>query len=305
MSGGGGKSYGGLPIGSNCSLAAHADECFHIGNAALKVKNDSKYVQSQLFEKGQVKDWDHMERFWLRCFYDHLRCSPEEHVVCLTEPPLSSIDSRETVTEIMFETFGVQGLQLANPASMALFGNHVLTESSFPPLDELTGLVVDIGESVTSIIPVTAGYVVGSCVKQFGLGGSNVTRFILDSLTARHQPVPDSKRWEVAEQIKQSLCYVSANPRSDVESFRADKKRHKQFRAVGHDAKETCISVAEERFMGPEVLFNPSLLQSQSGLKDSGHQMPPLAEMMDTTIQLCPIDYRRPLYENIVLSGGS
>ena len=57
--------------------------------------------------------------------------------------------------------------------------------------------------------------------------------------------------------------------------------------------------------MAPEVLFNPSLLPDQTALKNSGHQMLPLAEVMDSAIQACPIDYRRALYENIVLSGGS
>ena len=31
----------------------------------------------------------------------------------------------------------------------------------------------------------------------------------------------------------------------------------------------------------------------------------PLSEIVDTVIQNCPIDVRRPLYRNIVLSGGS
>jgi len=31
----------------------------------------------------------------------------------------------------------------------------------------------------------------------------------------------------------------------------------------------------------------------------------PLDEIIDTSIQACPMDYRRRLYKNIVLSGGS
>jgi actin-related protein 3 len=31
----------------------------------------------------------------------------------------------------------------------------------------------------------------------------------------------------------------------------------------------------------------------------------PLDEVVDNAIQSCPIDYRRRLYQNIVLSGGS
>ena len=31
----------------------------------------------------------------------------------------------------------------------------------------------------------------------------------------------------------------------------------------------------------------------------------PIDEVVDETIQACPMDYRRDLYKNIVLSGGS
>ena len=33
--------------------------------------------------------------------------------------------------------------------------------------------------------------------------------------------------------------------------------------------------------------------------------MTPISEVVDNVIQNCPIDVRRPLYNNIVLSGGS
>jgi hypothetical protein len=38
---------------------------------------------------SQVENWDHMERFWQRCIFEHLRCEPEEHYFCLVPfPPL-------------------------------------------------------------------------------------------------------------------------------------------------------------------------------------------------------------------------
>ena len=33
--------------------------------------------------------------------------------------------------------------------------------------------------------------------------------------------------------------------------------------------------------------------------------MTPISEIVDNVIQNCPIDVRRPLYQSIVLSGGS
>lgn len=52
-----------------------------------------------------------------------------------------------------------------------------------------------------------------------------------------------------------------------------------------------------ERFLGPEMFFHPEFI----------HQdwRTPLDEVIDNAIQSCPMDYRRTLYKNIVLSGGS
>lgn len=57
------------------------------------------------------------------------------------------------------------------------------------------------------------------------------------------------------------------------------------------------VSVGYERFLGPEVFFNPEIVDAK--YRQS------LDELVDKAIQLCPIDYRRKLYNNIVMSGGS
>ena len=57
------------------------------------------------------------------------------------------------------------------------------------------------------------------------------------------------------------------------------------------------IDVGYERFLGPEMFFHPEFIH--------GDWRQPLDEIVDNSIQSCPIDTRRKLYENIVLSGGS
>ena len=93
----------------------------------------------RLLRIEQVENWDHMERFWQRCIFKHLRCEPEEHYFCLvstsssfmyfshltpdfdqTEPPLNAPENREYTAEIMFETFNVKGLYIAVQAVLAL-----------------------------------------------------------------------------------------------------------------------------------------------------------------------------------------
>lgn len=64
-------------------------------------------------------------------------------------------------------------------------------------------------------------------------------------------------------------------------------------------ANDVChsVDIGYERFLGPEVFFNPEIFSSDF--------LTPLPQIVDTVIQSCPIDVRRGLYKNIVLSGGS
>ena len=55
--------------------------------------------------------------------------------------------------------------------------------------------------------------------------------------------------------------------------------------------------VGYERFLGPEVCFNPEVL-----ISDCTTLLP---DVVDEAIVKCPIDARRGLYKIIVLSGGT
>merc|ERR1719272_487424 len=72
-------------------------------------------------------------------------------------------------------------------------------------------------------------------------------------------------------------------------------KKHTYRPSKGALARE--IDVGYERFLAPEMFFHPEFFN-----KD---WTTPLDEVIDETVQACPIDYRRKLYNNVVLSGGS
>jgi actin-related protein len=57
------------------------------------------------------------------------------------------------------------------------------------------------------------------------------------------------------------------------------------------------LDIGYERFLAPEIFFNPEIYSSDF--------LTPLPEVVDNVIQTSPIDTRRGLYKNIVLSGGS
>ena len=62
-------------------------------------------------------------------------------------------------------------------------------------------------------------------------------------------------------------------------------------------ALRKCVDVGYERFLAPEIFFNPEIFSSD--------YLTPLPTVVDQVVQSSPIDVRKKLYKNIVLSGGS
>ena len=91
---------------------------YYIGDEACNKGAD--YKRTNLIKKGEVADWEGIEKFWHRSIHTYLRCEPENHNFVLTEPPKNSPENREQMAEIMFETFNVKGLFIGVQAILAL-----------------------------------------------------------------------------------------------------------------------------------------------------------------------------------------
>jgi actin-related protein 3 len=120
--------------------------------------------------------------------------------------------------------------------------------------------------------------------------------------------MPGEDALEIARIIKEKYGYVCKDIIQEYKKF--DKKEQaadgswylsNKFKKYVHKPSSggdnVEIDVGYERFLGPEMFFHPEFI----------HQdwRTPLDEVIDDAIQSCPMDYRRLLYKNIVLSGGS
>lgn len=163
-------------VNSNRKTNAALD--FFIGEEASQLYQTHRVVNP--IGEGIVRDWDMMEKFWHRCILDYIRCDPEQTVFVLTEPPMNPPENRESMAEIMFETFNVKGLHIGVQAVLALVSSSGLGSEL-----SLTGTVLDSGDGVTHVIPISDGFVIGSCIKHIPLAGSNITKFIADMIQDR------------------------------------------------------------------------------------------------------------------------
>jgi len=276
----------------------HTD--FYIGEEAYQ-REKHGYLLSHPVVRGRIENWDDVERFMQDAIFRNLRCTPEEHNFLLTEAPFNTPENRELTAEIMFETFNVRGLHIAVQAVLALYAqwvNEVKVEQGdgCAASPDLTGIVVDSGDGLTHIIPVADGFVVNSCVQEIPLAGRHITQFVHDRLTERREPVPPEQRMEAARQIKEQHAYVCKDVDEERRKFDCDPRKFKTLSGVHPKTKESwSVQVRYERFMAPEILFKPP--------QDCPAR--PLPEVVDKCIMNCPIDYRRRLYDNVVLAGGS
>jgi len=273
------------------------DMDFWIGDEAID--RSGEYNVANPIRAGQIENWDHMERYWQRCIYKYLRCEPEEHLFLLTEPPMNTPENRELTAEIMFETFNVKGLYIAVQAVLALRASLVLaaaaTGTGGP--QSLTGTVVDAGDGVTHIIPVADGYVIGSCIKHIPIAGKKITQFIQDLMREREPNLPRSDAMEVARRIKEQYCYCCPDMAKEFRKYDDDPMKWIKKHAGETKGQRWEVDVAYERFLGPEIFFNPEISNPDYTV--------PLPDQIDKTVQQSPIDTRRGLYKNICLSGGS
>ncbi|BFZ62613.1 Actin-related protein 3 [Saitoella coloradoensis] len=264
---------------------------FFIGDEAVAHANTPGYGINYPIRHGQIENWDLMERYWEQSIFKYLRCEPEDHAFLMTEPPLNPPENRENTAEIMFESFNCKGLYIAVQAVLALAASWT---SSKVQDRSLTGTVIDSGDGVTHVIPVAEGYVIGSSIKHIPIAGRDITYFVQSLLRDRNEPDSSLK---TAERIKEEFSYVCPDIVREFSRYDADPERFQKYIAQMGPNRSVTVDVGYERFLGPEIFFNPEIASSDF--------LTPLPEVVDNVIQSSPIDVRRGLYKNIVLSGGS
>ena len=205
--------------------------------------------------------------------------------------PLNPPENRENTAEIFFESFNCAGLYIAVQAVLALAASWT---SSKVTDRSLTGTVIDSGDGVTHVIPVAEGYVIGSSIKSIPIAGRDITYFVQSLLRDRGEPDSSLK---TAQEIKEEYCYVSPDIVNEFAKYDRDRSRFLKHVVAQPGGRQVTVDVGYERFLAPEIFFNPEIYSSDF--------LTPLPVVVDGVIQSSPIDVRRGLYKNIVLSGGS
>jgi actin beta/gamma 1 len=257
----------------------HYSREYYIGEEAQQLKGVLK-IQYPV-EHGIIEDWMAMEKIWHYTYYTDLRVDPSEHPVMLTEAPLNPRPNREKMAEIMFETFNVPALYVGTQAVLSLYASG-----------RTTGCVIDIGDGVSHVVPIYEGFALNHAIQRINLAGRDITNYLQRLLRQKGFSFTTSAEREIVRDIKEKLCYIALDPEKEIMLSKKVAGMEKVYMLPDGET----ITVSVERFLAPELFFNPSAL---------GKELPPLDDTIVNSIKACDVDLVRDLYGNIVLSGGS
>lgn len=264
------------------------------------------------------------------------RCDPAETRLVLAEQPNSLPALQTHCDQMVFEKFGFASYYRGTGPSFNAYNDIQAVLQTAPEFREPRDvpaevvLVIDSGYSCTTVTPVLQGRPLHPAVRRLDIGGKLLTNHLARLLSVRHFDMRNETH--IANEMKESACYVSLDFAGDLEKcwkgtrghgrpdyvkgagiardyilpdfhtrFRGlvtdhDPARGKPGRSKGDVAADDVLTLRNERFAVPEVLFRPT---------DVGSAQPGLADVIMQSLHALPVGLWPGLLANIFVVGGN
>ncbi|KAJ4009550.1 Actin- protein 6 [Fusarium irregulare] len=286
-------------------------------------------------EKGFIVNWEAQKEVWDREVFED-GFEPGSSRLILAEPPNGLPILQTNCDQIVFEEYGFESYYRGiGPTFNAYHDiqNIFRTPQDQPTVDNTPAeavMVIDSGYSHTTITPLLRGQPLHSAVKRLDVGGKVLTNYLTRLISLRHFDMRNDTY--IVNEMKELSCYVSPDFKSDLEKSwrgtRGDRRpdyltgggiakdyilpdfhthskgrlvdyeasRHSKARKMANQSEEDALTLRNERFTVPELLFNPS---------DVGLRQPGLAELVQESLNELPIGLWPSLLANIIVVGGN
>ncbi|WWD07640.1 actin-like protein ARP6 [Kwoniella europaea PYCC6329] len=319
-----------LRIFPNSIARSRTEKKVYVSDEIDNCRDLSGIVYRRPFERGMLVNWDAEKIIWDRIFSPQgLNINPPESSLLVTEPYFNLPNIAETYDQMVFEEWEFQSYFRCTPAALIPYGGLFEDETGIPPE---CMIVVDVGYSFTHVIPLRDGQIVWKHVKRIDVGGKLLTNHLKHLISFRQWNMIDQTH--VVNDVREQCGYVSMDWKKDLELCKKNPKKNpivqeyvlpdfssrstsrtgyirsgpnanpltenedKQVNGYSRkleEDEEQILVMGNERFAGPELLFNPSDI----GLKQSG-----LPETIAYVISMMPEELRGMYWAHIGIFGG-
>eukprot|EP00117_Sycon_ciliatum_P019012 scpid75680/ scgid3674/ Actin len=253
----------------------------YIGDEAVR-RRESLSLSFPI-QRGIVTDWDDMQTLLDHMLFRGLNLSEDSlsaRSVLYTEAVLNPKYCREKMAELLVERYNVPAILACASPILTLYASG-----------RTTGLAMDWGHGVTSVIPIYEGHIIPNGKRRVDFGGADLTAYLADLLSAKGHHFHTTAGLETVRIMKEELVYVAS---SEGETPSCYAPENKDFTLPDGNK----ITFGEELAQCGELLFNPGLLGAEY------MHIPGMQTVAHESIMSCPRDCRKELWRNIVVSGA-
>lgn len=228
-----------------------------------------------IFKKGSILNFDDYEKLFYHNFNNELRIAPDYHPHIFSEALGTTVQEREKLTQIMFDTFSIPAYYTDCDSKYTLYASG-----------RITGIVLESGDETTTSTAIYDGCVLPFTVQHHNVAGKEVTNYLIHLLNESKVYSENTMSTEhIVRDIKEKLCFFDSNI-----------KNRKHFGQSYQLPDGTMINLSNERKSAPELMFQPHLSQ----IKDTS-----IIEKINQSIKKSYSFLHQELCLNIVLGGGN
>ena len=203
------------------------------GDAAVSIDPSSKV--SPIW-RGKVVDKDALESLWEYCLQNekvHKGTDPTVPILVAVSPQ-TPLDVREWMAEVFLEKFNFPSLAISSTAGLSLYSTG-----------ETTGMVVDLGHGITSVVPVFEGFSIPYASLSLEVAGADISQAFKAYADGRLEtPIT----LETAEVMKEKLAFVRSKDKAAAESNVLFELPDGTVIKVPEDVRSDCTEILFPKF---------------------------------------------------------